>query len=319
MDESAGSSRRRSRGRAPRRRPAGPGRGASRHWTAHAPVLRDQAAQLGGQLRARVHPSLRYPAARCVSTVLIDRNSSWAITRLPFPTAASSQIWRWRGVSAAVPSIAAWRGRRPVATSSAAPARTTASRRTHRRRPAPAGARRAPPPGDRRRPAPRPAPAAAAPPRARAGSRARPRSQSAIRRVGVGLRDRPRVQRVASAPGRQALRRREGRVGQRAASSRRPRCARARAAVERQGFRARGSGRPCSARSAPASIASAWARSKSPSASHRRARAWRRPISQHRDPQGTVQPPLAQQLAGLAEHAALGQGADPGSRRAPRR
>src|SRR5881392_2517811 len=46
------------------------------------------------------------------------RNSAFAISRLPLPAAARAQIWRWRGVSAAAPSIAAWRGRRPVATSS---------------------------------------------------------------------------------------------------------------------------------------------------------------------------------------------------------
>src|SRR6187200_3118683 len=33
------------------------------------------------------------------------RKRAWAIWRLPLPAAASSHTWRWRGVSAAAPSV----------------------------------------------------------------------------------------------------------------------------------------------------------------------------------------------------------------------
>src|SRR6202012_2892227 len=48
--------------------------------------------------------SLRYVLPRCISTVLTDRNSVWAISLLDAPAAANRAIRRSDGVSASVPS-----------------------------------------------------------------------------------------------------------------------------------------------------------------------------------------------------------------------
>ena len=230
-------------------------------------------------------PSLRYPAARWVSTVLMLRNSSWAIARLPLPAAASSQTWRWRGVSDAAPSSAAWRGRRPDRHQLAPRALGEQDRadRVGVGQRGPQCVARLDPPAERT-PGRCRAPAAARTASSRAACR-RPRRARArrARRAPscVGLGDGAGVQRGGDRDGRaEALGQRQLGVGERERPRRGARGAPARsAAVERHGVHV-GFGRPCSSRSAPASQRLGEARSKSPSASHSRARAWRTPISQ---------------------------------------
>ena len=247
----------------------------------------------------------------------LDRSgtAAWAIARLPLPAAASSQIWRWRGVSAAAPSIAAWRGRRPVATSS----RRAPLGEQHGARGVGVGQRGAQRVARLDAPAERGQRAAELEPQ-RARPRAAPATPAATAsaalaerhaRLVVGLGDGAGVQRGGDRHGgAEALRQRELGVGQRRQPRRGARGGRARARRSSARASSDGFGRPCSRaqRAGLQRLGVARARSRPRPATAARGRgACRSPTTRA---ERAVEPALAQQLARLLERAALGQRAD---------
>ena len=213
------------------------------------------------------------------------------------PAAASSHTCRWRGVSAAAPSVCARRGRRPVATSSRRACSATSVAPARRRRRAP-GRRRA-----------RLDPAADA---SQCGAQLDAQARGVEQ-----LDDGP-------ADGQRALAQRDAPLGSGSATiracsaatiaARAPKrsaiassaAATSTASSVRRGGRARrprsGATRPTSGAlvavgaSTPTRRASTWARSKSPCANHSRARAWSTPISQDPRADLAVEPALAKEL-----------------------